>query len=128
MILCSFKIAYQYPVHFTRGAFVLSNPLVREFLSEHGTQQMFVAIEETLVLKNPTLPQAVTDYLTQSGIPHSISILPGGEPSKKDDEVVKLERATERRQRQCFVVLAREHVGAVADGGVAQFWGGAVNV
>ena len=89
MILCSFKIAYQYPVHFTRGAFVLSNPLVREFLSEQGTQQMFVAIEETLVLKNPALPQAVTDYLTQSGIPHSISILPGGEPSKKDDEVVK---------------------------------------
>ena len=89
MTLCSFSVAYQYPVHFTRAAFAPSNSLVRDFLSEKRLRQIFVVIDEAVVLKNPTLPNSITTYLSEAGISNSICILPGGEVAKKDDRVVK---------------------------------------
>ena len=88
-IHCSFAISHRYAVHFTRGAFEPSNSLVREFLSEQGSRRILVAIEEALVLKNPQLPSAVTEYLNAVGEPGTVGVFPGGEAAKENDAVVK---------------------------------------
>ena len=88
-IACSFSLSYEYAVYFTHGAFEPANGLVRELLSKHGTRRILVAIEETLVAKNPHLPCQVTEYLAATAIPFSVCVLPGGEAAKKNDAGVK---------------------------------------
>ena len=95
-IHCTFAISYQYSVRFTRGAFEPSNRLLRDFLSEQGSRRIFVAIEESLVSKNPDLSCAVARYLAATGTPYSVHSFPGGEGAKENDLVVKeLYRAME---------------------------------
>ena len=74
-------------MHFTHGAFEISNGILRDFLVENRTRRLLVAIEEAIVCKNPDLPRAVSEYLTD--IPFSIHIFPGGEEAKRNDTVFK---------------------------------------
>jgi len=100
-ILSSFTLSYRYVVHFTHGAFEPSNGLVRDFLMEMGTRRMLLAIEEALVSRNPQLPAAVAGYLAATGIPFSVSVLPGGEKAKENDAVVKELYRTIESEKLC---------------------------
>jgi 3-dehydroquinate synthase len=118
----SFGVNYSFPVHFTRGVFSASNPLLAETLRSAGPrrQRALLVFDKGLVAANPGLPAAAEAYARAhaavfewAGEPFLVR---GGEVCKTDPvEVAQLQRLTfERRiDRQSFIVCAGG--GAVLD-------------
>lgn len=92
----TFAVSYDYPVHFTRGAFDVRNPLLRDTfrrLGEDRAHRVAVYVDEGLAAANPSLPNAIRTYfhehagaLELAGVPE---IVPGGPEAKTRIELLR---------------------------------------
>lgn len=87
----SFKVKYEYKVHFTSGLFDVTNTLLNDFFSAnklHGIDQkiLFVA-DQGVIDSHPDLAEKINGYFRNiTGIrpARKVLIIPGGETAKND--------------------------------------------
>jgi 3-dehydroquinate synthase len=83
-------VSFKHRVVFTRDAFVPENDAVAEILREGGGRRALVFIEETVAAAWPRLATEIGGYFTGSAVElRGIHVLPGGEPVKADDTLVR---------------------------------------
>jgi 3-dehydroquinate synthase len=84
-----FRVAFRYPVHFTRGVFGAHNPLLRRVLTEGSPRQptdLVVAVDDGVVRAHPAIVQDIESYVGQFDrelrLAAPVLVLPGGEDVK----------------------------------------------
>ncbi len=92
----TFEVAFEYPVHFTRGVFTGENPLLAETLNRFGEDRRHravVYVDSGVAETHPTLIPAIKRYfhdrpdaMELAGGP---TIVPGGERAKTDWSIVR---------------------------------------
>ncbi|HYD29358.1 MAG TPA: 3-dehydroquinate synthase [Azospirillaceae bacterium] len=116
-----FTVAFEYPVHFTRGLFDPRNPLLADTMARPAR---FIAIlDDGLVARRPDLPTAVARYadahrdrITLAAPPETV---PGGEAAKNDPALVE---ALQRRMRD-LAIDRHAYVLAIGGGAVLDLAG-----
>lgn len=89
-----FDVRYEYPVCFTRDAFAADNPLLRDLVSNRGTQRarVLMAVDEGVARENPQLVQAMQAYANAHAdamqLVRSPWVVRGGEVIKNDPREV----------------------------------------
>ncbi len=83
-------VIFKHRIVFTRDAFAPGNPELAEILAEGGGRRAIVFLEEAVSEAIPALAGKIRDYLAGTGLDfRGIVTLPGGEPAKADDTVVR---------------------------------------
>lgn len=83
-------LIFKHRVCFTRAAFDPDNPTVRELLAEGGGRRVLVVLEDAVAEAWPDLISEMEDYFADLGFDwRGVAILPGGEPVKADDALVR---------------------------------------
>lgn len=83
-------VTFKHRIVFTRDAFSSGNPALAEILSEGGGRRAVVFVEETVAAVWPGLEDEILTYFSELDVDlRGISIFPGGEPAKADDQLVK---------------------------------------
>jgi 3-dehydroquinate synthase len=109
-VIARFQVAIEYPVAFTRGAFVLDNPLLADTLArrEPNKRHRFVAvIDSGVAAKWPTLAGDIAAYARHHGLELAGAwTIPGGEAGKREEVLAELHRrlASLRIDRHSYVV------------------------
>jgi len=84
-------VTFKHRIVFTRNAFSSENPALEEVLREGGGRRIIVFIEEAVAIAWPTLLDEVNDYFNALDFDfRGASLLPGGEPVKANDSLVKI--------------------------------------
>jgi len=87
-----FKVSYQFPVHFTTGAFDRANPLITDVIkheSKDGLRRLLPIIDGNVARLHPTLIDSVRKYAavhSLDGMRCEPLILPGGEIVKNNPQ------------------------------------------
>jgi len=118
-----FRISFDYPVYFTRGALAVDNPALVESVTRHepGRRHRLLAVVDGGVAAAwPHLGDALAAYAAHHGdrleLAAAPEIVPGGERAKNDPDVIHAVLARIHREaldRQAFVVAVGG--GAVLD-------------
>ncbi|GAA5482267.1 3-dehydroquinate synthase [Haloferula sargassicola] len=83
-------VTFKHRVCFTRDAFSPDNALVRELLDEGGGRRVLVAVEDSVASAWPGLIGQMEAYFADLGFDwRGALVLPGGEPVKNDDALVR---------------------------------------
>jgi 3-dehydroquinate synthase len=83
-------VTFKHRIVFTRDAFSSGNPALAEILKEGGGRRAVVFVEETVAAVWPGLEDEILTYFSGLDVElRGISIFPGGEPAKADDQLVK---------------------------------------
>lgn len=83
-------VTFKHRIVFTRDAFSPGNPALSDILSEGGGRRAVVFAEEAVAAAWPGLEDEILTYFSGLEVDlRGISILPGGEPAKADDQIVK---------------------------------------
>ena len=118
-----FLVAFRYPVHFTRGVFAASNPLLRKILTDRSSRRptdFVVMVDDGVVRSHEKLLGAIETYSRNAAadlrMTAPVLVLPGGEDVKNDRR--HLETIYERLHqaalcRQSYVIAVGG--GAVLD-------------
>jgi 3-dehydroquinate synthase len=118
-----FSVPFEFPLHFTRGVFDRSNPLLATIVSRlepARRHRLLVVVDERVAATNPHLHDEVLGYAAAHGRTIELAsppvIVPGGEAVKNDIahalSLMKVINDT-RLDRQSFVVVVGG--GAVLD-------------
>ncbi len=85
------RLSFRYPVHFTRGAFASSNPILRDLLTPaavDGRARALVVVDSGVDAAHPGLRQAIPAYFAAHqatlALAGPVVVLPGGEQVKND--------------------------------------------
>jgi 3-dehydroquinate synthase len=110
-ISCQFEVPFRFPVYFTEGVFDRDNELLQNVLHGDGKrrQKLLAVMDEGLVAATPELPDALSEYLSDSNLElvRDPVVLPGGEVLKNEPgAVTELYRLVERYKlsRHSFIV------------------------
>src|SRR5262245_13157359 len=116
-----FLVTFRYPVHFTRGVFAATNPLLRQVLTERSERRpldFVVMVDDGVVRCHPKLLEEIDAYAAGAELHMTapVLVIPGGEEVKNDRG--HLETIYQRLHeaalcRQSYVVVAGG--GAVLD-------------
>jgi 3-dehydroquinate synthase len=83
-------VTFKHRIVFTRDAFSIENPALEKVLREGGGRRVVVFVEEAVAIAWPTLLDEVNDYFNALDFDfRGASLLPGGEPVKANDSLVK---------------------------------------
>jgi 3-dehydroquinate synthase len=87
----SFDIKFEYKVHFTSGLFDISNPVLKNFFTDHKIQgidqKILFVVDQGVIDAHPDLIQGINNYfeafpsVTAAG---KVIAIPGGETAKND--------------------------------------------
>ncbi|HAS83016.1 MAG TPA: 3-dehydroquinate synthase [Verrucomicrobia bacterium] len=109
-----FSVAFEYPVHFTRGVFDVENPLLMDTidrLQENRRHRVQVFIDAGLAAAQPDLARQVTQYIharqDRIDLVCAPQEVPGGEMAKHSRQAAELIMESIARQhlcRQSFVI------------------------
>lgn len=111
------EVSFSYPVHFTRGLFAASDPLLADLLTADtapsaGPKKVLVVVDEGLVRHYPTLSADITGYFAGRGGLRLVAaplLVPGGEGTKNTPEhVTAIQEAVNRYgiDRHSYIVAA----------------------
>ncbi len=85
------RLSFRYPVHFTRGAFASSNPILRDLLTPPAPDaraRALVVVDSGVDAAHPGLRQAIAAYFAAHqatlALAGPVVVLPGGEQVKND--------------------------------------------
>jgi 3-dehydroquinate synthase len=118
-----FLVTFRYPVHFTRGVFAASNPLLRRVVTERSDRHptdIVVMVDDGVVRTHPRRVAEIEAYASGANgelhVAAPVLVLPGGEDVKNDPQHLdviyhRLHEAALCRQ-SCVVVVGG---GAVLD-------------
>ncbi|RYD21158.1 MAG: 3-dehydroquinate synthase [Verrucomicrobiaceae bacterium] len=83
-------VTFKHRIVFTRDAFSSGNPALAEILKEGGGRRAVVFVEETVAAVWPGLEDEILTYFADLDVElRGVSVFPGGEPAKADDQLVK---------------------------------------
>ncbi|HEX7262218.1 MAG TPA: 3-dehydroquinate synthase, partial [Luteolibacter sp.] len=83
-------VTFKHRIVFTRDAFAIENPALAEILAEGGGARAMVFVEETVAALWPDLIDEIQTYFAELDLDFlGTTILPGGEPAKADDQLVR---------------------------------------
>jgi 3-dehydroquinate synthase len=98
-----FAVKFTYDVHFTRGLFDITNPLLSEVIvtENHTARSIVVVIDSGLLEHHPQLIAKIKQYTDffchRIKLATEIMVIPGGEAAKNDPTLVeKVQSAIER--------------------------------
>lgn len=83
-------LVFKHRIVFTRDAFSSENPALAEVLQEGGGRRVLAVVEANVAKAWPALTGQIQNYLQCTGLDvRGVDILPGGEPVKADDSLVR---------------------------------------
>lgn len=83
-------VTFKHRIVFTRDAFSSGNPALADILSEGGGRRAVAFVEETVAAVWPGLEDEILTYFSELDVDlRGVSVFPGGEPAKADDQLVK---------------------------------------
>ena len=97
------EVKFSYGVHFTRGLFEITNPLLSEVIgtANHKAKSIIVAVDSGVLEYHPQLVAKITSYANHFADKINLAaepiIIPGGEAAKNDPGLIdRLHREIER--------------------------------
>jgi 3-dehydroquinate synthase len=83
-------VTFKHRIVFTRDAFAIGNTALAEILAEGGGARAMVFVEETVASLWPDLMDEIQTYFAELDLEFlGTTVLPGGEPAKADDQLVR---------------------------------------
>jgi 3-dehydroquinate synthase len=83
-------VTFKHRIVFTKNAFSLENPALREILAEGGGRRAMVCMEETVATLWPVLVDEIPAYFAELDLDfRGVKIYPGGELTKANDDLVR---------------------------------------
>ena len=83
-------VSFKHRIVFTRDAFAPGNGELAKILDEGGGRRALVFLEEAVAEAWPRLEKSIEAYFAAGGLDfRGVVLLPGGEPAKADDSVVR---------------------------------------
>lgn len=112
-------VVFKHRIVFTRNAFAVENPELAKILAEGGGRRVLVFLEEAVAAAWPGLTKEIEGFFAAQDLEfRGVICLPGGEPAKADDSVVRrvwaeIDRAHIDRHSYALVVGGGAFLDAV---------------